>query len=261
MGKALAFLFGVVCYLIFFVTSLYAIGFLANFAVPKSIDTVAGAPAALGTAVIVNIVLLGIFAVQHSGMARPGFKQWWMRMVPEPIERATYVLLSSLVMILLFWQWQAMPGMVWKVDHAFWTPLLWVVYGLGWAILLLATVMINHFHLFGLQQVFVHLRGKPQPEAEFKEPGFYKLVRHPIMVGWIIIFWATPEMSIGHLLFAIVTTVYILIALQLEERDLIAVLGDAYTSYRDRVPGLIPFWPKGKGGSSAGSRKRPKTTG
>ncbi len=225
MGKALSFLYGVVCYLIFFVTLLYAIGFLANFAVPKSIDTVVGAPAALGTALIVNIVLLGIFAVQHSGMARPGFKRWWERMVPEPIERATYVLLSSLVMILLFWQWQAMPGMVWKVDHAFWAPLLWVVCGLGWAILLLATVMINHFHLFGLQQVFEHLRDRPQPEPEFKEPGFYKLVRHPIMVGWIIIFWATPEMSSGHLLFAIVTTVYILIAIQLEERDLIAVLG------------------------------------
>ena len=246
MAKGLAFLYGTVAYLVFLLAFLYAIGFTGNFLVPKGIDD--GDLGSVGQAILVNVLLLGLFAIQHSVMARPGFKRWWTRFVPESIERSTYVLFASLILLLLFWQWRPMTGTVWSVTGSTSSTILWVVFGLGWAGVLLSTFMIGHFHLFGLTQVTLNLRGgEPEPPT-FKSPGFYKLVRHPIMVGFIIGFWATPEMTTGHLLFAAVTTVYILIAIQFEEHDLAEMLGQAYSDYRARVPGLIPFTKRGRSG-------------
>jgi protein-S-isoprenylcysteine O-methyltransferase Ste14 len=246
MGKAIALLYGLVCYLIFFVTFLYAIGFTGNFIVPKGIDSGVEGPFVLS--IIINVALMGLFAVQHSVMARPGFKKWWTNYVPSPIERSTYVLLTSLALILLFHFWQPMTGTVWNITEPALRNVVWGIFAMGWGIVLLSTFMIGHFDLFGLQQVLFHKQGKKTPKPKFKEPGFYKLVRHPIMTGFIIAFWATPDMTMGHLLFAAVTTAYILIAIQLEERDLIALLGNAYINYRKRVPALIPFI-KGSGRS------------
>jgi protein-S-isoprenylcysteine O-methyltransferase Ste14 len=243
MGKIIIFLYGAVSYVIFFVTFLYAIGFVGNLLVPKGID--AGTSGPLVQAILINVLLLGIFAIQHSVMARPGFKTWWTRFVPEVVERSTYVLLASLALVLLYWQWQPMTDTVWAVDDPTWSGVLWVVFALGWAIVLLSTFMIGHFELFGFTQVIRNWQSKAAPSVEFREPGFYKLIRHPIMVGFIIAFWATPVMSTGHLLFAVVTTAYILIAVQLEERDLLAILGNSYTDYRARVPGFIPFTKRG----------------
>jgi protein-S-isoprenylcysteine O-methyltransferase Ste14 len=239
MGKAIALLYGLVCYLIFFVTFLYAIGFTGNFIVPKGIDD--GVEGPLVLSIIVNLALMGLFAVQHSVMARPGFKKWWTNYIPSPIERSTYVLLTSLALILLYCLWQPMTGTVWSVTEPALRNVIWGIFAIGWCVVLLSTFMIGHFDLFGVQQVLLHMQGKKTPKPKFKEPGFYKLVRHPIMTGFIIAFWATPDMTMGHLLFAVVTTAYILIAIQLEERDLIALLGNAYVNYRKRVPALIPF--------------------
>lgn len=246
MGRAISFLYGVICYLIFFVTFLYAIGFTGNFLVPKGIDT--GTEGAVLQSIVLNMVLLAVFALQHSIMARPEFKKWWTRFVPEVVERSTYVLLASLALILLYYLWQPMTGTIWSVAGPTLRMLIWAIFAIGWGIVLLSTFMIGHFDLFGLQQVLLNLQGKKMPKAEFKEPGFYKFVRHPIMTGFIIAFWATPDMTTGHLLFAAVTTVYILIAIQIEERDLIKLLGKVYEGYRKRVPALIPF-TKGGGGS------------
>ncbi len=251
MGRPIAFLYGLVCYVIFFLTFLYAVGFIGNLVVAKGIDS--GSAGALWPSLIINVILMGIFAVQHSVMARPGFKRWWTTIVPEPVERSTYVLLSSLALILLFWQWRAMPDTVWMVTDPTWQTVLWVVFAIGWAIVLLSTFMIGHFDLFGLQQVFLHMRNQQPPAVQFKMPGFYKLIRHPIMAGFIIAFWATPHMTEGHLLFSAVTTVYILIAVQLEERDLIAMLGQAYTDYKARVPMMIPFLRRGGGDRKTGA--------
>ena len=246
MAKGLAFLYGVVAYLLFLLAFLYAIGFTGNVIVPKGIDD--GTVGSVGPAILVNVLLLGLFAIQHSVMARPGFKRWWTKIVPEAIERSTFVLFASLILLLLFWQWRPMTGTVWSVTGSTWSTILWAVFGLGWIGVLLSTFMIGHFHLFGLTQVSVNfVGGEPEP-ATFKSPGFYKLVRHPIMVGFIIAFWATPEMTAGHLLFAAVTTVYILIAIQLEEHDLAEMLGQAYVEYRTRVPALIPFTKWGRSG-------------
>ncbi len=246
MAKGLAFLYGTVAYLVFLVAFLYAIGFTGNVLVPKGID--AGAVGPVGQAILVNVLLLGLFAIQHSVMARPGFKRWWTRMVPESIERSTYVLLASLILLLLYWQWRPMTGTVWSVTGSTSSSILWAVFGFGWVVVLLATFMIGHFDLFGLRQVLMNLRGQEPEPPTFKSPGFYNLIRHPIMVGFIIAFWATPEMTTGHLLFAAVTTVYILIAIQLEERDLAEMLGQAYVDYRTQVPGLIPFTKRGRSG-------------
>jgi protein-S-isoprenylcysteine O-methyltransferase Ste14 len=238
VAKSIAFLYGIAAYLLFLVVFLYSIGFVANLPVPKSIDS--GTEGALALSLLINAVLLGVFAVQHSVMARPGFKRWWTKIVPAPIERSTYVLLSSLALVLLFWQWQPLQGVIWDVKNSAGALALWGLCGLGWLIVLTSTFLINHFDLFGLRQVYLNLRSEKYAYLPFKTVGLYKLVRHPIMLGFVIAFWATPQMSVGHLVFAVATTTYILIALQLEEKDLVAYHGDAYHQYKKQVPMLLP---------------------
>jgi methanethiol S-methyltransferase len=237
LPRLLILFYAIVSYAIFLVSSLYAIGFVGNYLVPKSIDI--GGRTNLPEAIGVDLLLLGIFAVQHSIMARPAFKQWWAKNFPVACQRSTYVLLSSLILLLLFWQWRPVPTPVWRIDGiAAW--LLIGVYWLGWGIVFASTFMIDHFDLSGLRQAFLALRGAELPSQSFKTPLFYKIVRHPLMLGFLLAFWATPEMTAGHLLFAGTTTAYILIALQFEERDLIAEFGTTYQQYRGRVPMLLP---------------------
>ena len=239
MPKVIAFGYGLLSYLIFFVTFLYAIGFVGNLLVPKSIDS--GANVSLAEALLVDALLLGIFAMQHSVMARPGFKQWWTRYVPRPIERSTYVLLASLALILLFWQWRPMPALVWSIENSIGRTLLWTLFALGWALVLLSTFLINHFELFGLRQVYLFLRGAEHKEPGFRKPFVYKLLRHPLMLGFIIAFWSTPSMTLGHLFFAAGTTAYILIAIRIEERDLVRAIGVSYEEYQQQVSMIIPI--------------------
>jgi protein-S-isoprenylcysteine O-methyltransferase Ste14 len=241
-ARSCIFLYGIASYVVFLAAFLYAIGFVGNLLVPKSIDT--GSAGATVEAYIVDAILLGIFAIQHSVMARPGFKRWWTTIVPRTCERSTYVLISSLLLFLLFWQWQPLPAQIWKVTGDAGRATLWGIFWLGWVVVLVSTFAINHFDLFGLQQVFAALRGRETAPPIFKTPFLYKLVRHPIMLGFLLAFWATPDMTAGHLLFSVLTTGYILIALQFEERDLIELFGSAYKEYRKRVPMIVPFLPK-----------------
>lgn len=243
MGKIVGFLYGVVSYLIFFATFLYAIGFVGNIMVPKSIDT--GLDTPFAAALLINVVLLGLFAIQHNVMARPWFKKWWTRFVPHAIERSTFVLFASLLLLFLYWQWRPMPGVVWNVENAIGRYLLQALFWVGWLTVLHSTFMINHFDLFGLRQVFMFLLGQSYKPLEFKTAGLYKLVRHPLMLGFIVAFWATPTMTNGRLLFAIVTTVWILISIQFEERDLIKFHGKEYENYRNQTSMLLPI-PKKK---------------
>jgi len=242
MGRTLSFLYGLASYLLFLAAFTYAIGFVSGVAVPKTIDT--GPVVPLTEAIVVNLLLLTVFAVQHSVMARKPFKRWLTKFIPASIERSTYVLFATLALIMILVHWRPIPTVVWQIADP---TLAMVVLGVsffGWSLLLLATFLINHFELFGLHQVTASFFSRKMPDPHFKTPVLYKMVRHPIYLGFIIAFWAAPTMTVGHLLFAAVTTAYIFVGIWLEERDLIAEFGDEYRQYRDRVAALIPFWRK-----------------
>jgi protein-S-isoprenylcysteine O-methyltransferase Ste14 len=238
IGRILAFLYGALAYAVFFATFLYAIGFVGNFGVPKSMDSPAEGP--WQTALLIDAALLALFALQHSIMARPAFKGVLTRVVSPVVERSTYVLASSLALILLFWQWRPLGGIVWNVENRSGVALLYAGFAFGWGLVLVTTFVINHFDLFGLRQVWRHLRGEPQQALRFVTPALYRLVRHPLYVGWFFAFWCTPTMTVTHLFFAVMTTAYILIAIQFEERDLMREHVE-YAAYRARVPMLVPF--------------------
>jgi len=238
-SRVLAFLYGLAAYALFFITILYAIGFVMGLVVPKDIDI--GAPAALGEAIVVDLALMSLFAVQHSVMARKPFKVWWTQIVPKSVERSTYVLLASLCLLLLFWQWRPIPAIVWQVENPNAAAAVAAISLLGWVIVFTSTFLINHFELFGLHQVTANLAGRDMPAPRFRAPLYYKFVRHPIYLGFIIAFWAAPVMTAGHLLFAAVTTAYIFVGIFLEERDLTELFGNEYRQYKARVSMLIPW--------------------
>ena len=237
-------LYGLVAYLLFFAAILYGIGFVGDLIVPKGIDDGPAAP--LSTAIVVDVLLLAAFAIQHNVMARPRFKEWWTRFVPRPIERATFVAVASLLLLLLYWQWRPLPGVVWQVDNGVGRGILWAFYFLGWVIVFYSSFVIDHFELFGLKQVWEFSLGREYVPTQFSERSLYRWVRHPLMLGFILAFWSAPTMTWGRLLFATVTTLWILIAIQIEERDLAHFLGEPYRRYRKRTPMLIPLPWTGK---------------
>ena len=239
MSRFIAFLYGLACYALFFVTFLYAIGFVMDLGVPKTIDSGTVVPSA--EALIVNLLLMAVFAVQHSVMARKQFKAWWTQFVPPQVERSTYVMLSSLALVLLFWQWRPMPVPVWQIADPYLATAVTVLSFVGWLLVLTSTFLINHFELFGLQQVVNNLAGRSAPATRFRTPLYYKFVRHPLYLGFIIAFWAAPTMTAGRMLFAAVTTAYIVVGILLEERDLVDLFGDEYRRYKDRVSMLVPW--------------------
>jgi protein-S-isoprenylcysteine O-methyltransferase Ste14 len=237
--RLLGVLYGGICYLAFLAVFLYAIGFVGNLFVPKSIDS--GEQVSLVEALPVNLLLLGLFAVQHSIMARSNFKRWWTRLVPSPIERSTFVLASSVLLALLFWQWRPMAGVVWEIHQPVIVIALWGLFTGGWLIVLISTFLIDHFDLFGLRQVYLFATGKPYSPPAFRTPAVYRVIRHPIMLGFVIAFWAAPVMTWGHLLFAAMTTSYIVVGIRLEERDLTSAFGSDYEKYREQVSMIVPW--------------------
>lgn len=240
MKKFVILVYGLIAYVVFLISFLYAIGFISDFLVPKTINSETESSGI--TALLINLSLLSLFAIQHSVMARPGFKAWWIKIIGKPAERSTYILLTSLILLLIFWKWQPINTLVWQVDNSIIAMILIGVAALGWMIVLLSTFMISHFELFGLTQIFDNFKNRTTPTAKFQTNFLYKIVRHPLMLGFIIAFWATPVMTLGHLLFAAVTTLYILIAVKyLEEKDLRKTLGKAYENYQENVPMIIPF--------------------
>jgi len=247
MTRVLGLLYGVVCYAAFFVTILYAIGFVGNFVVPKSIDTGAAGPVA--AAIVVNVCLMALFAIQHTIMARPAFKEWWTKFIPKPIERSTFVLAASALLGLLFWQWHPIGGIVWQVDAPVARNVLTGVSLFGWFMVFYSSFLIDHFDLFGLRQVVLYLRGKEYTAPTFKKASLYKLVRHPLMLGFLIAFWSAPTMTHGHLLFSVVITVYIFFGIHMEERDLRRFHGTAYDAYREETSMILPLKMKRGGGS------------
>lgn len=245
MARIAALIYGFIAYALFFITFLYAIGFVGNVFVPRSVDSPAGifSPMAL----LIDALLLGLFAVQHSGMARHGFKVWWTKAIPAPIERSTYVLIASLCLDLVYWQWRPMNESIWDVQNVVGADVLQGLYYLGWLIVLASTFMLSHFDLFGLRQVALFAKGRQYTPIGFKTPMLYQFVRHPIYTGFVTAFWATPKMTLGHLVFAIATTGYILIAIQFEEKDLTAAFGTAYEQYREQTSMLVPLAKRSKG--------------
>jgi protein-S-isoprenylcysteine O-methyltransferase Ste14 len=242
MGRTLSFLYGLAVYLLFLAAFTYAIGFVSGVAVPKTIDT--GPVVPLTEAIVINLLLLTVFALQHSIMARKPFKRWLTKFIPASIERSTYVLFATLALILILVHWRPIPAVVWQITDPTLAMIVLGISFLGWGLLLLATFLINHFELFGLHQVIANFFSRKMPDPRFKTPVLYKMVRHPIYLGFIIAFWAAPTMTVGHLLFAAVTTAYIFVGIWLEERDLVAEFGDEYRHYRTRVAALVPFWRK-----------------
>jgi methanethiol S-methyltransferase len=240
--KLIFFLYGIVCYAIFFVTFLYAIGFVNNLYVPKSMDK--GYQGGATYAWLVDLLLLTLFALQHSIMARPEFKKWWTKIVPWAVERSTYVLFASALLIVLFAFWRPLPGVIWDVQNIVLSGVLTGLYFFGWFMVLFGTFLINHFNLFGLQQVYNNLNNREPRTLSFVTPVLYRIVRHPIMLGFIIAFWSTPQMTVGHLLFSFATTAYILVAIQLEERDMVGIYGAEYKRYQREVSQIIPMPPK-----------------
>jgi len=242
--RAAVFIYGVICYVVFLATFLYAVGFIGGFAVPTTLDGPARTP--LGTAIAIDVGLLSLFAIQHSVMARKWFKDRWTRIVPAAAERSTYVLFSSVALGVMFWQWRPLGGVVWSVTDPVMRAIVLALFAFGWTLVLVSTFLINHFDLFGLRQVWLYLRGKPYTMLVFRTPGPYRLVRHPLYVGWFFAFWATPVMTFAHLLFAVMTTAYILVAIQFEERDLVREHGAEYEEYRRRVPMIVPLTGGGR---------------